>query len=103
MQDERVTLPLKYKAVVLVGVLLLGACAVSAVFSGGGVVNLRGLYAEQSQAEAEAYELRQRNDELRDHLAKLDSDDAYLEKVVRERLGWIKPGERVYRVTDEHR
>ena len=26
-----------------------------------------------------------------------------LEKVVRERLGWIKPGERVYRVTDEHR
>ena len=103
MQDEHVTLPLKYKAVVLVGVMLLVACAVSAVFSSGGVVNLRGLYAEQVQAEAEAYEVRQRNDQLREHLAKLDSDDSYLEKVVRERLGWIKPGERVYRVTDEHR
>jgi cell division protein FtsB len=103
MKDERVTLPLKYKAVVFAGLALLVACAVSAVFGSGGVVHLRGLYAEQAQTEAEAYELRQHNDQLRDHLAKLDSDDAYLEKVVRERLGWIKPGERLYRVTDERR
>ena len=100
MNDQRVTLSLKYKAVVAIGILLLGLCAVSAVFGSGGVVQLRGLYAEQVQAEAEAYDLAQHNDQLRNHMAKLDSDDAYLEKVVRERLGWIKPGERVYRVTD---
>ncbi len=52
----------------------------------------------------EAFELRQHNDQLRDHLASgSSSDDAYLEKMVRERLGWIKPGELVYRVTDERR
>ena len=103
MKDQRVTLSLKYKAVVIAGIALLALCAVSAVFGSGGVVQLRRLYAEQAQAEAQAYELAQRNQEMRDHLVRLDGDDGYLEKVVRERLGWIKPGERVYRVTDERR
>ena len=103
MKDQRVTLSLKYKAVVIAGIALLALCAVSAVFSSGGVVQLRRLYAEQVQAEAQAYELAQRNQGLRDHLTRLDGDDGYLEKVVRERLGWIKPGERVYRITEERR
>jgi len=103
MKDERVTLPLKYKAVVAVALLLLVLCAVSAVFGSGGVVDLRRLSAEQAQAEAEVYDLTQRNDQQRDHLARLEKDDAYLEKAVRERLGWIKPGERVYRITNERR
>jgi cell division protein FtsB len=96
-------LSLKYKAVVAAGIVLLALCAVSAVFGSGGVVQLRRVHAEQAQAEAEAYSLAQHNQALRDHLARLESDDAYLEKVVRERLGWIKPGERLYRVTDERR
>lgn len=103
MDDRRVTLSLKYKAVVAAGFLLLALCGVSAVFGSGGVVQLRRLYDEQAAAEAEAYALAQHNKDLRDHVARLDADDAYLEKVVRERLGWIKPGERLYRVTDERR
>jgi cell division protein FtsB len=103
MRDQHVTLSLKYKAVVIAGFVLFGLCAVSAVVGSGGVVQLRRLYAEQAQVEAEAYDLARHNNDLRDHVARLDTDDAYLEKVVRERLGWIKPGERVYRVTDEHR
>jgi cell division protein FtsB len=103
MKDQRVTLSLKYKAVVIAGIALLLLCAVSAVFGSGGVVQLQRLYAEQAQAEAQAYGLAQRNQALRDHVARLDSDDGYLEKVVRERLGWIKPGERLYRVTDDRR
>ena len=35
---------------------------------------------------------------MREHLQRLETDDAYLEKIARERLGWIKPGELVYRV-----
>lgn len=103
MKEQRVTLPLKHKAVVAGGLALLALCAVSAVFGSGGVVHLRGLHAEQVEAEKAAYELAQRNTQLREHLAKLDNDDAYLEKVVREHLGWVKPGERLYRVTDERR
>jgi len=91
-------LPLKHKAVVAAGIGVLGLCAVSAVFGSGGVVHLRRLQDEQAQEEATAYALAQRNNNLRDHLQRLETDDAYLEKVARERLGWIKPGELVYRV-----
>jgi cell division protein FtsB len=91
----------KYKAVVAAGIAALVVCAFFAVFGSGGVVHLRKLQVQQLQTEATAFALAQRNARLRDHLQRLDGDDAYLEKVVRERLGWIKPGEIVYRV--EHR
>jgi len=94
-------LPRKYKAVVAAGIVVLALCAVSAVFGSGGVVNLRRLQAQQADEEATAFILAQRNKLLRDHLQRLETDDAYLEKVVRERLGWIKPGEVVYRI-DRH-
>ena len=91
-------LPWKHKAVVGAGIGVLVLCAVSAVFGSGGVVHLRRLQDQQAQEEAAAYSLAQRNANLREHLQRLDSDDAYLEKIARERLGWIKPGELVYRV-----
>jgi cell division protein FtsB len=91
-------LPWKHKAIVGVGIAALVLCALSAVFGSGGVVHLRRLQAEQAQAEGSAFALAQRNAQLRDHLQRLETDDAYLEKVVRERLGWIKPGELVYHV-----
>ena len=91
-------LPLKHKALVAAGIAVLVLCAVSAVFGSGGVIHLRRLQAQQAEVEATAYAMTQRNARLRAHLDRLETDDAYLEKVVRERLGWIKPGEVVYRV-----
>src|SRR5215831_14549662 len=91
-------LPWKYKAVVATGVVALALCAWSAVFGSGGVVQLHRLQMQQQQAEATAFGLAQRNAKLREHVQRLETDNAYLEKVVRERLGWIKPGELVYRV-----
>src|SRR5262250_512051 len=92
-------LPWKHKTVLGIGVVVLALCAVSAVFGSGGVVDLRRLQGQQAQAEAAAFTLAQRNAQLREHLQRLESDDAYLEKTVRERLGWIKPGELVYRIS----
>jgi cell division protein FtsB len=88
----------KHKTVVGLGVVVLALCAVSAVFGSSGVVHLRRLQAQQEQVEAAAFALAQRNAHLRDHLQRLETDDAYLEKIARERLGFIKPGELVYRV-----
>jgi cell division protein FtsB len=91
-------LPWKYKAVVGAGVVALALCAWSAVFGSGGVMQLHRLQLQQAQVEATAFGLAQRNARLREHVQRLDTDNAYLEKVVRERLGWIKPGELVYRL-----
>jgi len=61
-------------------------------------MQLHRLQLQQAQVEATAFGLAQRNARLREHVQRLDTDNAYLEKVVRERLGWIKPGELVYRL-----
>lgn len=81
------------------GFVLLAVCALFAVFGSRGVLHLRNLQLQQEQAESVAFRLQERNRAVREHLRRLEHDDAYLEKVVRERLGWIKPGEHVYRVT----
>ena len=91
-------LPWKYKIVVAAGIAVLVLCAFSAVFGSGGVVQLRRLHDQQLRVEATAFALAQHNARTREHLQRLDRDDAYLEKLVRERLGWIKPGEIVYRL-----
>ncbi len=92
------SLPRKYKAVVLVGVAALIVVGVSAVQGGRGWDDLRQLEAKQRELEALAFQLEQKNQHLRDHLRRLEQDDVYLEKLARERLGWVKPGEVVFRV-----
>jgi len=92
------TLPRKYKGIQAVFLAALGLCIFSAIFGSRGLVDLRRLEHQQAEAEAIAYALAAENHRLRDHLDRLGSDDIYLEKLARERLGWIKPGEIVYRV-----
>jgi len=60
-------------------------------------MQLRELRAKQSEIEALALQLQRENEARQAHLQQLANDDSYLEKLVRERLGWIKPGETVYR------
>ncbi len=91
-------LPRKYKGVILAGLIVWVMCAVSAVIGSRGVVHLRRLHRQQAAAEAIAFDLAQKNRQLREHLRRLEDDDDYLEKLARERLGWIKPGEIVYHV-----
>jgi cell division protein FtsB len=90
-------LPRNFKGVATVVAVALVACAFFAVFGSRGVMDLRRLQRQQNEAEAVAYSLALKNQKLRDHLDRLEHDDRYLEKIARERLGLIKPGEIVYR------
>jgi hypothetical protein len=45
-----------------------------------------------------AFRLERGNERVREHMRRMETDDAYLEKLVRERLGWVRPGDLVYRV-----
>jgi cell division protein FtsB len=92
------TLPRKYKGVIAGGFVLLAICGAFAVFGSRGVLHLRNLQHQQARAEAVVFRLQDRNRAIREHLRRLENDDAYLEKIARERWGWIKPGEHVYRV-----
>jgi cell division protein FtsB len=91
-------LPRKYKAIAVCGVAVLVAVVTTAVYGRRGWMHLRELEGKQRQLEGIAFRLQQENDKRQEHLSRLASDDAYVEKLARERLGWIKPGETVYRV-----
>jgi cell division protein FtsB len=89
--------PPKYKAVLIGGALLLVLFVFGAVFGDRGLVDLQRLRAEQKQLERIAFQQQQTNAQLREHLHRLRTDDRYLERWARERLGWVKPGEIIYR------
>jgi cell division protein FtsB len=91
------TLSRKHKAAVLIGIVLLVLVAVSAVVGSRGWLHLRRLESEQAQMEALVVGLQRQNESVEEHLRRLGNDDAYLEKTVRERIGWVKPNEMLYR------
>ncbi len=61
-----------------------------------GFVHLWKLRQEQQTLESEAVTLLQENKDLRDRIHRLQNDNGYLEKVVREELKFAKKGEIVY-------
>jgi cell division protein FtsB len=78
--------------------LLLYMLLVSSTVVGNrGVLHLQSLSAEQDTLEAQVFILLRENETLRECIARLKTDDSFLERVVREELGFVRPGEIVYR------
>jgi cell division protein FtsB len=71
---------------------------VAAVFGDHGLIHLRHMQGEQEELEHLVFGLQQRNEHLQQQIRRLQSDDRYLEKVARERLGMVKKDELIYRV-----
>jgi len=55
------------------------------------------LYTENERIKTKTGELKNANDELHKRIESLKNDKFYLEKIVREQLGMIKQGEKVYK------
>ena len=91
-------LPRKYKGTLAAGIVGLILFVIAAVFGGHGLVHLQRMRNEQQELEHLAFNLQQRNEQLRQQIRRLQSDDAYIEKLARERLGLVKQDEVIYRV-----
>jgi cell division protein FtsB len=76
---------------------LYALLAASTLVGQHGFLHLQELRQERQALEAEAFTLARENAELRDRVARLKTDDEFLEKVVREELGFVQKGEFVYR------
>ena len=70
--------------------------ALSSAVGEHGFVHLWKLRQEQQTLESAAVVLLQENKDLRDRITRLQNDNSYLEKVVREELKFTKKGEIVY-------
>ncbi len=91
--------PRKYKGTLLSCVAALALLVVAAVYGEHGLIHLLRMRTEQAALEHTAFDLQQRNEQLRERIQRLRSDDRYLERLARERLGLVKKGEIMYRVT----
>jgi len=83
---------------VLAVLALLAAWATVFIAGDGGWLDLRRERQRLAGLESEVARLEAQNDSLRLVLEKMENDPEYLEKVAREKLGMIRPGEYLYRI-----
>jgi len=98
MQGFVPSLVWKHKGMLLGGVCALLVLLVSAVYGEHGLMHLRQLRVRERELEQLTFQLQQRNEKLRQHIRRLETDDAFIERLARERLGLVKKGDLIYRM-----
>jgi cell division protein FtsB len=76
---------------------LLVGLGLFTAFGERGVFHLWRLYGEKQRLEERNFVLQKENETLRERIRRIRDDDLYLEKIAREELGLVRPGEIVYR------
>jgi cell division protein FtsB len=92
-------LPRKHKGTLVTCVVVLILFVIAAVYGDHGLIHLLRMHSEQSELEHTAFDLQQQNERLRERIRRLQSDDHYIERLARERLGLVRKGEIMYRLT----
>ena len=88
------------KLKVAVGILVLVILAFT-VFGDRGLLNLVRYQKERQELVAQAQKLREENEALRAEIEHLKTDPSYIERLAREELGMVKPGELVIQFSDD--
>ena len=67
------------------------------VFGSRGLLHLQTLTSEQAEQNRRVALLLHENEQLRERIHRLRTDDRTLERLAREQLGFTRPGEVIYR------
>ena len=84
----------------LLMVIIVVGCMSLLLFSDRGLINLWSLKKEKLEIQNEINYLRNQIAMLEKEEEKLKFDEKYIEKIAREKFKMVKPGERVFKVTD---
>ena len=84
----------------LLMVTIVVGCISLLLFSDRGLINLWSLKKEKLEIQNEINDLRNQIAMLEKEEEKLKFDEKYNEKIAREKFKMVKPGERVFKVTD---
>jgi cell division protein FtsB len=77
--------------------VVLGGLIYNGIIGSSGPQDLLILRHHSSVLVNERDRLVQENAAFRAHIARLNHDDAYLQRLIRQELGYVRPGEVVYR------
>ncbi len=98
----RLSLFLRREWLTLILAVACGLLAMDFVAGPLGLRDLMVLRGRRAQIETMHKELLKSNAALKLKLARLRTDDHYLERLIREQLGYVRPGELVYRFATEN-
>ncbi len=87
----------RQRVVLAIAATLSTALIVAVVFGSRGLLHLRNLTTERSDLGKRVAVLLHDNDQLRERIHRLRTDDRSLERLAREQLGFTRPGEVIYR------
>ena len=85
----------------LLMVTIVVGCISLLLFSDRGLINLWSLKKEKLEIQNEINDLRNQIAMLEKEEEKLKFDEKYIEKIAREKFKMVKPGERVFKVTNK--
>ena len=85
----------------LLMVTIVVGCISLLLFSDRGLINLWSLKKEKLDIQNEINDLRNQIAMLEKEEEKLKFDEKYIEKIAREKFKMVKPGERVFKVTNK--
>lgn len=78
-------------------ILVLAAVSLVVYLFAREVSHVYALHQENERVKTQGAELQKTNDELRKKIDLIKTDKAYMEKIIRDELGMIKTGEKIYR------
>ena len=80
--------------------VLIVLLALITVVGERGVLHLSRLHGEKNRLDEQNFRLQKENEALRQRIYRTRNDNAYLEKLAREELNLVRPGEIVYRFSN---
>ena len=84
------------RAIIRVVLVIVVVCLMVYLFARE-MTQVYALKQENDKVVMESLKLEKANNELTKKIELIQSDDAYMEKIIRQELGMIKKGEKVYR------
>ena len=97
------TLNSRYQKIFLLSLGFFLLLLLMAVFHENGILNAYQLEQEQHKIKTENKNLRTKNEKLRMEIKGLKSDPYEIEKIAREKLHLVKPGDQVYHIVQRHK
>ena len=93
----------RYQKIFLLSLGFFLLLLLMAVFHENGILNAYQLEQEQHKIKTENENLRTMNEKLRVEIKGLKSDPYEIEKIAREKLHLVKPGDQVYHIVQRHK
>ena len=95
----RLSLPQRWPIYLIGGLIVL--LSLVTIVGERGALHLWRLRGEKSRLDEQNYRMQKENESLRRRVHGIRNDDDYLEKVAREELNLVRPGEVVYRFQNQ--